>query len=162
MNLAYDRHQQLEQTLVGLGFSKMPTESENITRVQVQAANDIGGIRTRMLLDASSEIEKYHFGPLQMSLCLLLAMFEEYARLTKINAVFSDDKLDAFQQRNHQILRSLKDLRNSILHERYDNVDVQKQFVSSHAVDLVGFAIKGEQIFQRYLNLLQDRLLGDD
>ena len=162
MNLAYDRHEQLEQTLVGLGFSKMPTESEDITRVQVQAAKDIGGIRTRMLLDASSEIEKYHFGPLQMSLCLLLAIFEEYARLTKINAVFSDDKLDAFQQRNHQILQSLKELRNSILHERYDNIDAQKQLVSSYANGLVEFAIKAEQKFQSYLNLLKNRLLGDD
>ena len=82
MNLAYDRHQQVQQTLVVLGLSKMPRDSENITQVQVQAAKEIGGIKTRMLLDAPSELEKYHFGPLQVSLCLLSAMLDEYARLT--------------------------------------------------------------------------------
>ena len=73
-----------------------------------------------MLLDASSEMEKYHFGPLQMSLCLLYAMLEEYSRLTGIDAVFSDDDLDAFRLRNDQILQSLEDLRHSLLHERYE------------------------------------------
>ena len=63
MNLAHDRHQQLQRTLAVLGFSEMPTDPENITRVQVEAANEIGGIKTRMLLDATAEVEKYHFGP---------------------------------------------------------------------------------------------------
>ena len=162
MNLVSDRHQQLQQTLVALGFSEMPKDRDNITHVQVQAANDIGGIRTRMLLDASSEMEKYHFGPLQMSLCLLYAMLEEYSRLTGIDAVFSDDDLDALRLRNYQILQSLEDLRHSLLHERYDNIDVQRQFVSSHVGDSVGLAIEGEQVFQRYLKLLKERLEGGE
>ena len=162
MNLAYDRHQQLQQTLVALGFSEMPRDSENITQVQVQAAKEIGGIRTRMLLDAPRELEKYHFGPLQVSLCLLSAMLDEYARLTGINAVFSDDEMDSLRERNHQFLQSIDDLRDSILHERYDNVDVQKQFVSSQAGDPVRLAIEGEQGFQRYLKLLKERLQGDE
>ena len=162
MNLAYDRRQQLQQTLVALGFSEMPTDRENITRVQVQAAKDLGGIRTRMLLDASSEMEKHHFGPLQMSLCLVYAMFEEYSRLTGTNTVFSDDDLDAFLQRNNQVLQSLEGLRHSILHERYDNIDVQQQFVSSHVSDSVRLVLEGEQVFQRYLKLLVERLQGDE
>ena len=160
MNLDYDRHQQLQQTLVAHGFSEMPKDREDITRVQVQAANEIGGIKTRMLLDASSEIQKYHFGPLQMSLCLLYAMLEEFLRLAGMNTVFSNDGLDAFIQQNDKVLQSLEGLRHSILHERYDNIDVQKQFVSSHVGDPVRFAIEGEQVFQRYLKLLEERLQG--
>ena len=162
MNLAYDRHQQLQQTLVVLGLSEMPRDSESITQVQVQAAKEIGGIRTRMLLDAPSELEKYHFGPLQVSLCLLSAMLDEYARLTGINPVFSDVEMDNFRERNQQFLQSLDGLRDSILHERYDNVDVQKQFVSSQAGDPVRLAIEGEQGLQRYLKLLNERLQGDE
>ena len=160
MNLARDRQQQLQRTLVALEFSEMPTDVEGITRAQVQAANEIGGIQARMLLDASSEMEKYHFGPLQMSLCFLYAMLEEYSRLIGIDAVFSDDDVDAFLQRNDQVLQPLKDLRYSILHERYDNLDVQKQFVSLHKGDSVRLAIEGEQSFQRYLKLLGRRLHG--
>ena len=160
MSLAHDRHRQLQQTLVDLGFSEMPRDRDNITRVQVQAANVIGGVNTRMLLDASSEIEKYHFGPLQVSLCLLYATLEEYSRLIGMNAVFSDDALDAFRQRNHQILQSLEGVRDSLLHERYDNIGVQKQFVSSHLGDLMQLAIEGEQVLLRYLKLLEERLRG--
>ena len=32
--------------------------------LQVETAQEIGGIRARMLLDAPEEIEKYHWGPL--------------------------------------------------------------------------------------------------
>ena len=158
MNLAYDRHQELQQTVVALGFSEMPRDREDITRVQVQATNEIGGIRTRMLLDASSEIERYHFGPLQMSLCLLSAMLAEYSRLTGINAVFFDDDLDAFIHRNDHMLQSLELVRDSILHERYDNVDVQEHFVSSYVEDSVRLVIEGEQAFHHYLSALEERL----
>ena len=162
MNLAHDRHQQLQQTLNALGFSEMPRDSESITLVQVQAANEVGGVRTRMLLDAPGEIEKYHFGPLQISLCLLSAMLDEYARLTGIDPVFSDDAIDSFQELNRQLLQSLDDLRDSILHERFDNADVQMQFVSSQAGDPVGLAIEGERRFQRYLQLLKVKLQGEE
>ena len=162
MNLAHDRHQQLQRTLAVLGFSEMPTDPENIARVQVEAANEIGGIKTRMLLDATAEVEKYHFGPLQISLCLLSAMLDEYARLTGINPIFADDEIDSFRERNHQVVQSLDDLRDSILHERYDNAAVQKQFVSSQAGDPVRLAIEGEQGLRRYLRLLKVRLQGEE
>ena len=162
LNLAHDRRQQLQRTLVSLGFSEMPRDRDDITRVQVQAAKDIGGIKTRMLLDASIEMEKYHFGPLQMSLCLLNAMLDEYSRLTGINAVFADGDLETFLRRNDHMLQSLKGLRNSILYERYDTLDIQKQFVLSPAGDPVQLAIEGEQIFQRYLKLVRKWLQGDE
>ena len=160
MSLAHDRHRQLQQTLVDLGFSQMPNDRKNITHVQTKAANAIEGVNTRMLLDASSEMEKYHFGPLQVSLCLLYAMLEEYSRLIGINAVFSHDDLNAFRQQNQQMLQSLEDVRDSLLHERYDNICVQRQFVSSHLGDTVQLAIEGEQVLLRYLKLLEERLRG--
>ena len=140
----------------------MPRDPDNINRVQVQVATDIGGINTRMLLDASSEIEKYHFGPLQVALCLLYAVLEEYSRLTKTTIVFCNGNMDTFLQRNDHVLQSLKGLRHSILHERYDNIDVQRQFVSPHVGDSIRLVIEGEQTFQSYLKLLEDRLRGDE
>ena len=40
MNLANDRYQQLQQTFDALGFSEMPADYENITRVQVEASKE--------------------------------------------------------------------------------------------------------------------------
>ena len=162
MNLAYERHLQLQQTLDTLGFSEMPRDPKDLDQVQVHAAKEIGGIRTRMYLDAPREVEKYHFGPFQISLCLLSTIHVEYARLTGIRPVFSDDEMDRFRERNREFLQSLYQLRNSLLHERYENVDVQEQFVKSQLGRLVQLAIEAEQGFQQYLKLLRERLQGGE
>lgn len=162
MNLAYDRHLQLENTMWALELSQIPEEQESLIQLQVQTAKEIGGVNTRMLLDASLEIEKYHFGPLQVSLCLLYAILEEYTRLNGINSIFSDDDMDTYRGKNWQFLQSLEDLRHSLLHERYDNVEVQEQFMSSHIGNTVQLAIEGEQVLQRYLKLLKERLSEGD
>ena len=96
MNLAANRQQQLQKTLDGLGFAKIPTDHEDFTLVQVEAAKEIGGINTRMLLDAPREIEKYHFGPLQIALCLLYAIIEKYSELSKADQMFQDDAFDRY------------------------------------------------------------------
>lgn len=160
MNLAYDRHQQLQQTLVSLGFSEMPTDQESFTRVQMQAARSFGGIETRMLLDAPMEVMKYHYGPLQVSLCLLYAMLEEYLRLIAVSALFIDEEVDAFRERHASHLQLLEDLRHSILYERPDRVDIQKQFVSFGEYTPDQLAIEGEGLIRKYLQTLRKKLEG--
>ena len=77
-NLATDRQRQLVRTLDRLGFQAIPDDGGELVRLQVETAQEIGGVRTRMLLDAPEEIEKYHWGPLQIALCLLAGVLAKY------------------------------------------------------------------------------------
>ena len=158
MNLAYSRSQQLDRTIASLGFSEMPSDPDAVTRIQVQAARDIGGVKTRMLLDASREMEKFHFGPLQVALCLICALVDEYVRLTKVDSVFVDDGLNAFRSKNKDFLLRVAEVRDSLLHERYDNIDAQRQFVATYAGQALQLAIEGYQVLEQYLTALRERL----
>lgn len=158
INLAYDRDQQLEQTIHNLGFSSMPAEPEGRTAVQMAAAREIGGINVRMLLDAPQEIEKYHFGPLQIALCLLYAIIERYKELSKTCPSFRDDSVDKYCSENERFILHLKDLRDSVLHQRHDNLAKQmnalKEFdgeANKHILDLL---LGGESIYRDYLRNL--------
>ena len=158
MNLTHSRSQQLDRTIASFGFSEMPRDPDAVTRIQVQAAWDIGGVNTRMLLDASREMEKFHFGPLQVALCLMCALVEEYVRLTKVDPVFVDDGLDAFRSKNEDFLLHVAEVRDSLLHERYDNIDAQRQFAAAYAGRAVQLAIEGYQVLAQYLTALRERL----
>ena len=89
-----------------LGFSTVPRDGEAFTALQVRAAKEIGGVETRMLFDAPQEVMKYHFGPLQVSLCLLYAMIERYRQLAKSDPTLTDDALDQFCHDNHEFVRN--------------------------------------------------------
>ena len=167
MNLAYDRHQQLEQTMHDLGLSSMPTEGETLTLLQVQAAKEVGGVNTRMLLDAPQEILKYHFGPLQIALALkFFAIVERYKQLSKTYPTFQDEALDTYCRKNHQFMGTLEALRDSILHQRYDNMDEQRKFVEKFTGDgnkhLVTLLIEGESTYKDYLRRLWHLLQEGD
>ena len=158
VNLAYDRYQQLEQTIHNLGFSSMPADSEGRVAVQMEAAREIGGINVRMLLDAPQEVEKYHFGPLQIALCLLYAVIERYKELSKAHSSFQDAGMDRYCSENEQFILHLKDLRDSVLHQRHDNLTKQmnalKEFdgeVNKHILDLL---LEGESAYRDYLRNL--------
>ena len=165
MNLAYDRHQQLENTIQDLGLSSMPRDHETLTLLQVHAAKEIGGVDTRMLLDAPQEVLKYHFGPLQIALALLFAIIEKYRQLSKAHPVFRDDAVDQYCRENHQFVENLEALRNSIVRQRYDNMDEQEKFVkefSGGKTDhLVTLLIEGESVYRDYLKRLW-RSLNED
>ncbi len=158
MNLAHDRSQQLERTMRDLDFSSIPGEIEQLTLLQIQAAKEIGGINTRMLLDASEEVQKYHFGPLQIALSLLFAIIEKYRQLSRAHAVFRDDAIDQYCYENHQFVESLEALRNSIVRQRYDNVDKQEMFVKEFSGDknehLISLLIDGANVYEGYLRRL--------
>ena len=51
-NLAFDRSRQLDQTLLDLGFAEVPTDQEELTRLQLHTAAELGGVWTAMVLDA--------------------------------------------------------------------------------------------------------------
>ena len=165
MNLAYDRHQQLENTILDLGLSSMPRDHETLTLLQVHAAKEIGGVNTRMLLDAPQEVLKHHFGPLQIALALLFAIIEKYRQLSKAHPVFRDDAVDQYCRDNYQFVEDLEALRNSIVRQRYDNMDEQEKFVkefSGGKTDhLVTLLIEGESVYRDYLKRLWRSLNKD-
>ena len=99
-NLATDRHRQLVRILDRLGFQSIPEDSGEFTKLQVETAQEIGGIRTKMLLDAPEEIEKYHWGPLQSALCLLAGILPKYETLCSENRSFQDDEIDAYRRQH--------------------------------------------------------------
>ena len=160
LNLAYDRYQQLEQTIQSLGFSSMPMDDDNLRSVQIQAANKIGGINTRMLLDAPQEIQKYHFGPLQIALCLLDAVLEKYKKMAEFDPIFRDEAIDRFRHENEQFVRHLRGVRDSIVHQRHDNMAQQTKFVEANSPYMIGLLRKGESIYKDYLRRLWTLLKG--
>ena len=166
MNLARDRQQQLAKTMQELGLSSIPTDPDIFTQLQVEAAKEIGGINTRMLLDASQEVEKYHFGPLQISLAMLFAIIEKYGQLSRAYSVFRDDAVDKYCCENREFVEDLEALRNSIVRQRYDNMDTQKRFVGEFAGDnkrhVVTLLIEGTSVYEGYLRRLSLLLQESD
>lgn len=101
--------------------------------MQVETAREIGGIRTKMLLDAAEEIEKYHWGPLQIALCLLAGILAKYQTLCRDDPSFQDDGIDAYLRQHIGFVSGLFDLRDSLLHQRYENMPAQNEFVIKFA-----------------------------
>ena len=96
---------------------------------------------------------------------MLSAMLHRYRRLAREHSEFCDEKLDEYCQRNGDFVDRLDALRDSIAHQRYDNVGKQASFVktfdgarSAHAVTLL---IEGESVFRDYLERWSSELEGD-
>ncbi len=91
-------------------------------------------------------------------------MITKYKQLAKGHPTFQDDLLDTYCQNGIEFLAKLKDVRHSILHNRYENIDTQRQFVreftGSNNDHMVTSLTKGAEIFDDYLrrlwHLLQD------
>lgn len=163
-NLAADRHRQLVRTLERLGLRSIPDDSDELTKLQVETAEEIGGIRTRMLLDASEEIEKYHWGPLQIALCLLAGVLAKYEVLCKEDRSFQDDAIDAYCHQHAGFVKGLHDLRNSLLHQRYDNMPTQveflKKFGSRQGSRIVDLLLEGLSVYEPYVKRMGQSLKG--
>ena len=114
-----------------LGFTQMPEDLKDLTLVQIETARKIGGLQTKMLLDAPREIEKFHFAPLQVALCLLYAAIEKYNELILLETRYRSEKFDTCIHENRQFVKQLHSLRHSLLHSRYDNVSNQSIFINS-------------------------------
>ena len=163
-NLAADRHRQLFQTLDRLGFESIPDDSGDLTKLQVETAQEIGGIRTEMLLDAPEEIEKYHWGPLQIALCLLAGVLAKYETLRRDDRSFQDDEIDAYCRQHAEFVRGLHDLRDSLLHQRYENMPTQVEFVTRFAGGqrsrIVELLLEGRSVCEGYVRRLGRSLRG--
>ena len=164
MTLAVARHQQLDRTLRRLGHSEMPAGEEAIREVQMETAREIGGIRTMMYLDAPQEIMKFHYGPLQVALCLLDAMIARYRKLSGEKPAFQDEELDAYCNDYADFLQSLKVARDSLLHERYDKIGDQMAFVNAFRTKsrdrIVSSLVEGATAYESYLRRLAASLSG--
>ena len=153
-NLAYIRHNELNQTIQDLGLSGKALEGDNLMSIQVATAEKIGGLRTGMLGDAFEEILKYDCGPLQIAYCLLYAMIEKHRKLIKVYPLFKDKHIDKYYASNEEYIQSLKYLRNSLLHQRHDNVENQKKFVvafNDTDTNCLEFLMEGQTIFDNML-----------
>ena len=154
-NLADDRSRQLDQALLDLGFTEVPTDQEELTRLQMHTAAELGGVWTAMLLDAPREIMMYHFGPLQIALCLLHVSIEYYRDLKKFDPTLGRVAFDIFLDENTEFVERLGDLRDSVLHTNLDTLPEQKDFVetfsgSSHT-HLKTVLAEGERVFREYV-----------
>ena len=163
-NLAADRHRQLVRTLDRLGFQSIPDDSGEFTKLQVETAQEIGGIRTKMLLDAPEEIEKYHWGPLQIALCLLAGILAKYETLCRDDRSFQDDEIDAYRRQHARFVNGLHDLRDSLLHQRYENTLTQVEFVKKFAGGqrsrIVELLLEGRSVYENYVRRMGRSLRG--
>ena len=154
-NLAADRHRQLGRALDRLGFQAIPDDRGDFDRLQVEVAQEIGGIRTRMLLDAPEEIEKYHWGPLQIALCLLAGILVKYEALCRDDQSFQDDGIDTYRRQHPGFVSGLHDLRDSLLHQRYENVPTQVEFVKKFAGGqrghIIELLLEGRSVYEGYV-----------
>ena len=164
LTLASDRHEQLNRTLLRLGHSEIPTSEEAFLEVQMETAREIGGIRTMMHLDAPQEIMKFHYGPLQVALCLLDAMIARYKTLSRDKPAFQDDGLDTYCNEHPDFLQSLRAARDSLLHERHENIVDQMSFVTAFRAEdqdrIVSSLVEGAATYEAYLKRLASSLSG--
>ena len=160
--LAADRHEQLNQTLCRLGHSELPTGDDAFLDVQMETAKEIGGIRTMMYLDAPQEIMKYHFGPLQVALCLLDAVVARYRKLSHDQPAFQDDEFDIWCNERPDFLQRLKAARDSLLHERHDTLVGQTAFVEAlrEQDSIVSSLLEGAATYEAWLRRLASSLSG--
>ena len=165
VNLADYRFQHLEQTKHDLGLANTPTNEKNLEAIQLQTAKEIGGVNTRMLLDAPLEIEKYHFAPVQIACCLLYAAIEKYRKLVKVDSIFEDQSINKYCQENAEFVRVLKGLRDSLLHPYSDNLKKQNEFFEflrkdGNTTKHYQLLLEGTSLYKTYLELLETRLRG--
>lgn len=162
-NLAFDRHQQIVRTLDRLGLQSIPDDREEFTKFQVETAQEIGGIRGKMLLDASQEIEKYHWGPLQIALCLLAGVLVKYEGLCKDDQSFQDNGIDAYGCQYPGFVNGIRDLRDSVLHQRYENIPTQEEFVrkftGGQRSEIVELLLEGLSVYEGYVGRMARSLI---
>ena len=163
-NLATDRHRQLVRTLDRLGFESIPDDSGDFTKLQVEAAQEIGVIRTKMILDAPGEIETYHWRPLQIALCLLAGILAKYETLRRDDRSFQDDEIDAYGRQHAGFVKGLHDLRDSLLHQRYEDMPTQAGFVAKFAGGqrsrIVELLLEGRSVYEGYVRRMGRSLRG--
>ena len=158
-DLAKDRFRDLLESYENSNNDTTRAKKEKGIKVQLQTANNLGGLQTRMLFEASREIEKFHLGPLQLSYCALYAIIEKYEKLVKQDQIYKDDGMDKYCTDNAKFLRDLKLVRNSILHQRIDNLQAQERFVNDWSNEafnrnMLDLLFAGLNTYEQYLRKL--------
>ncbi|MYB18606.1 MAG: hypothetical protein F4Y16_06435 [Holophagales bacterium] len=133
-------------------------DESNILQVQQEAAREMGGFETKMLLDAPGEVACYHFGPLQIALVLVLNLRRRYTFNSKRDAGFQDDEFETYCLDREAFFSDIGGLRDTILHPRADNLDVQKRILDSSQGDLEATMLDAALAHEAYLGRLGPRL----
>ena len=134
LRLTINRNQQFDQICLRLGYSEMPTGFDDMRKMEMETKKEANFIFERINLSSSYEIMKFYCGPLQIALCLAYAMKSRYNELSRNNSLFQDEKLDGHFNKNPDFFQKLKGTRDSLLHERYDNIYKQADFLINVAL----------------------------
>ena len=122
LSLAINRSCQYDQRCVALGYSEASLDPEVIQKVCAKTKKEADFIFEYMNLESSYEIRKFYCGPAQITLCLAWAMKSRYKKLSQNNSSFQDAELDSYFDKNDNFFNKMKNARDSLLHERSDNV----------------------------------------
>ena len=114
-----------------------------------------------MLLDAPG---KYHWGPLQIALCLLAGVLAKYEALCRDDRSFQDDAVDTYRRQHSGFVNGLRELRDSLLHERYENVPTQIEFVGKFEGEgrsrIIELLLEGRSVYEGYVRRMGRSLAG--
>ena len=158
MTLYVDRRRHLDQALQRLGFSQIPSDRADFDRMLMETAEDLGGVHTRMILDAPLEMEQHYYGPLKVALALFDGMIVRYRGLSRADPVYQDTALDGFCREHPAFLRDLESMRHSVLHQRPDNRSKQLEFMRTYTQEgsahLLNLLREGAAIYEDYVRRL--------
>ena len=131
----------------------------------METAKELGGIQTRMILDARLEMQKHHFGPLLVALALFHAMIVRYRELSRADSVYQDAALDGFCRQHPTFVNDLESMRHSVLHQRPDNPGTQLEFVTTYTQEgsahMLNLLAEGAAIYDDYVKRLRQVLKKD-
>lgn len=165
MTLYADRERKLAQTAQRLGHSRIPSDRADFDRMLMETAKELGGIQTRMILDAPWEMQTHYFGPLQVALALFHAMIVRYRELFHADPVYQDAALDGFCRRHAAFVNDLESMRHSVLHQRPDNQNVQVEFLTKYTQEdsakMLSLLAEGAAIYDDYVKRLRQVLKKD-
>ena len=166
LSLAGNRSYQYSQRCVALGYSDASLEPKAIRGVWEETTKGGGFIFEHINLESLYEVRRFYCGPAQIALCLAWAMKSKYERLSKNDSSFCDEEIDDYFNNNTNFFNKMKSTRNSLLHERSDNI--YRQADISGTIDpnesildkLFEYAKNYEAYLQRLLSSLAQNKIG--
>ena len=101
---------------------------------------------------------------MQIALCLLAGILAKYKTLRRDDPSFQDDGIDAYLRQHVGFVSGLFDLRDSLLHQRYENMPTQKEFVTRFAGGqrsrIIELLLEGRSVYEGYVRRMGRSLRG--
>ena len=101
---------------------------------------------------------------MQIALCLLAGILAKYKTLCRDDPSFQDDGIDACLRQHVGFVSGLLNLRDSLLHQRYEHMPTQKEFVTKFAEGqhgrIVELLLEGRSVYEGYVGRTGRSLRG--